>query len=394
MIAADRCVAGRYLLSGLPVVDLLNDDAFWLEPDVAGKGDTASVAIASLNTGVNINVVPRNVCSYTASLNGSQAPIINAGGQVIGRLHGVLESYVDYDNTNQCTVGVTFDHRPGGGGSPLAFAASAVVCTVSSPLVITMTGETEGKPRLTSNWRALTLTANVIQNGTPVAAKGVTYRITAKTGPDGHNHGNLSGKSVGSIVTGLTDAAGTLKSALVPSEFSGIYTVEASCDGCSNKATLDVTVRVPDLVELVSSSANPPRYTLVGVTPEHSKNHYFSIKGRAELGRLIDRMSILEWSNPGINDASIAWGGRFDIRGDWDGSHKEHREGIEVDISFVRPSSIGSDLRQKTFDDLKKGKLPEAPQVLWHQFDNPATRSKAHFHVYLLGQRASSVERY
>ena len=170
--------------------------------------------------------------------------------------------------------------------------------------------------------------------------------------------------------------------------------MEASCDGCSNKATLDVTVRVPDLVELTTSSASPPRYTLVGETPTHSKNHYFSIEGKDELRRLIDQMSILEWSNPGINDASIAWGGRFDIGAGWSGSHAGHREGEEVDISFLRPAFIGPALRQKTFDDIKKGKLRESPQVLWHQFDNSDTGSKAHFHVYLLGQKASSITQY
>ena len=390
-IAADRCIAGRYLLAGAPVVDLLNDDVFWLEPDVAGKGDTASVAIASLNTGVNATAVPRNICSYSATLNGTQAPIINANGQVIGRLHGVLESYVDYDNANQCTVGVTFDHSPGGGGSPFAFAASAVVCTVSSPLVITLTGVTEGKPRFTANWRELALTAKVTQNGTPIAGKSVSYKLTAKAGPDGHDHSNLFAKPVGSVAAGVTNAAGELRSAYLPSEFSGIYTLEATCGGCSNKATLDVVVRVPDLVELMADTDRPPAYTLVGETPAHSKNHLFTVSGREALRQLIERMSVLGWSNPGINDASLAWGGRFDIGAGWGGSHAGHREGEEVDISFLRPNFISLALRKKTYEELAKGNLNESPQVLWHQFDNPETGSKAHFHIYLLSQRVSST---
>ena len=259
---------------------------------------------------------------------------------------------------------------------------------------ITLTGVAEGNPRGTSNWRELALTARVTVNGAPVAGKGVTYKLTAKAGPDGHNHGNLSAKPVGFIVAGVTNAGGELKSAYIPSEFSGIYTVEASCDSCSNKATLDVAVRVPDLVELTADTDSPPAYTLVGETSAHTKNHFFTVHGREALRQLIDRMRVLEWLNPGINDGSIAWGGRFDIGAGWGGSHAGHREGEEVDISFLRPSSIGPDLRQKTFDDLKKGNLRESPQVLWHQFDNADTGSKAHFHVYLLGQKASSITKY
>ncbi len=299
-----------------------------------------------------------------------------------------------YDDNHQCTLNYSFDHDLDGGRSPYIYAASAVVCTVSSQPSLALTGVTEGKPRSTANWRELAVTARVTQNGVPVAGKGVNYKLTAKAGPDGHDHSNLSTKPVGFIVAGVTNAVGELKSAHIPSEFSGIYSVEASCDGCSNKATLDVAVRVPDLVELTPDAANPPAYTLVGETTSHGRNHYFSVPAKDALNLLIGVMSGLGWGNPGINDASIVWGGSFDIGGGWGSSHGGHREGTEVDISFLRPGLIEPALRQKSFDDLKKGKLRLSPQVLWHQFDNANTGSKAHFHVYLLGQRASAITQY
>ncbi len=89
--AAERCAAGAFLGFGGQALDLVNDDAFWLDPDRGGKGDSATSAIADFNKMINTNKVPRLLCSYNATLNGLSAPVIDPNGQVVGRLWVVRE---------------------------------------------------------------------------------------------------------------------------------------------------------------------------------------------------------------------------------------------------------------------------------------------------------------
>lgn len=271
----------------------------------------------------------------------------------------------------------------------LVFTNSQVLtCNASSRL--DLSGPAETKPKYTGNWRELMMTATVTLQGQPAPGKQVNFKLTPKAVADGHNHG-LPGKPSGTIAGGTTNAAGELKSPYLPSEFAGIYTLEASCDGCSNKATLDITVRVPDLVALGPDSQSPARYTLIGETTTHPVNHYFSTAAiQAFYGLLrVFQSPELNWGALGINDSSLVWGGRFDIGAGWSGAHHEHLEGDEVDISFYRPNGISAELRRKTYDKLAEGEVFKSPQTLWHVNDNPSTGSKAHFHVYLLGQKAS-----
>lgn len=266
-------------------------------------------------------------------------------------------------------------------------------CFRSGQFQVALTGPVETKPRNTGNWRELMMTATVRQGDAPVSGKVVRFTITPKTAGDGHVHG-LNGKPVGTISNGSTNASGELKSAYLPPEFAGVYTIEATCDGCANKAALDVTVRVPDLVKLGPDSRNPSRYTLVGETVSHPGSHYFSKAAHRALDNFIDVLIKQGWTNIGLNDSSLDWGGRFDIGAGWGGSHHEHREGDEVDVSFYRPQTTSVELRSKTYIYLSKGKRFESPHVLWHINDNPTTGSKAHFHVYLLGQKTSFTTRY
>ena len=109
-----------------------------------------------------------------------------------------------------------------------------------------------------------------------------------------------------------------------------------------------------------------------------------------------------KWGQVGVNDASLIWGGKFDLGLRWgaaptggrEESHQGHRTGDELDISFINPAGISADKRKKVYDDLYESEDVDMPEVLWHEFDNPATGSKAHFHLYLLSQKASSIIKY
>lgn len=78
---------------------------------------------------------------------------------------------------------------------------------------------------------------------------------------------------------------------------------------------------------------------VIGSTSEHSSNHYVSSDGQLQLWKLA-----MEFYNDQVrngvtnpivlhlNDASLKWGGKFDIHGTWEGQHDEHRRGTVVDV--------------------------------------------------------------
>ena len=370
---------------------------YYLHPSWPSGHVAASpaAAIAAHVEAVRAGSVPGTYCSYDVALDGSKYPLY-LYGRLYAYVYGATESWSRRANpvnpAAPCEppVRLPYSFRQEGA----TWANNAAICGAPETPTLTLAGPTETKPRGTRGWRELMLTARVMQGATPVAGKAVTFKLTAKAAPDGHAHGDLASKPAGSVAGGATNGAGEYKVPYLPSEFAGVYTIEASCDGCGDAAKLEVAVRVPDLVEVTADTARPRGYTLVGETAAHPRSHYFSESGVKALRSLIAMMTKLGWTNPGLNDSSLVWGGRFDIAGRWGGSHAGHREGDEVDISFYRPGGVSQDIRNKTYDTLAKEKQFTAPHVLWHQNDNPDTGSSAHFHIYLLGQKASFRTRY
>jgi hypothetical protein len=99
----------------------------------------------------------------------------------------------------------------------------------------------------------------------------------------------------------------------------------------------------------------------------------------------------------GVNDASLVWGGGFDLNAEWGNSHSEHRQGEEVDLSFDQPTPVPPQTISDVYEYLKQKQgisIPPGPVILWHLLDDPARGSKAHFHVYLLGQSYSRINKH
>ncbi len=264
---------------------------------------------------------------------------------------------------------------------------------IPAELKIVLSGATVTRPLATGGSPDVRLVAKVTENGLPKAGVDVHFSVEVREGTGGHDHQG-GGRPTGSIqaVSINSDANGEVKALFKPSAFAGIHKIQATCGGCGTRfSDLEVTVKVPDLVEL---PANPSKYTIIGTTTKHISNHYLTEASVEALNELLKIMKAEGWTNPGINDASLVWGGLFDIGGSWTPSHHEHREGNEVDISFYRPAGVSDALRQKVFDKLKNGYSFGLPQVLWHLKDNPSTKSFAHFHVYLLAQKASFTKPY
>ena len=94
-----------------------------------------------------------------------------------------------------------------------------------------------------------------------------------------------------------------------------------------------------------------------------------------------------------LNDASLIWGGKFDISGKWTGDHKEHRRGDVIDI---RANQLDTAIPESRFEKFKKiaaknggasadlhCNLPYSRTCPGCILDN---RPNRHFHVYLLGR--------
>lgn len=85
-----------------------------------------------------------------------------------------------------------------------------------------------------------------------------------------------------------------------------------------------------------------------------------------------------------LNDASLYWGGRYDIKGDWRAPHQGHREGREIDISFLRAANPISRPKQNDFyDKFCKDTGSEIPFSILHHFVK-----RPHFHIYLEKQKS------
>lgn len=89
-------------------------------------------------------------------------------------------------------------------------------------------------------------------------------------------------------------------------------------------------VKIDSLVYL----GTHPTYKLIGNTDNHSLNHYVTYGTRTALRDIARTYN--ERTGGGLlnfNDASLEWGGIFDIKGDYTGPHHEHRDGTSIDIA-------------------------------------------------------------
>jgi hypothetical protein len=168
-------------------------------------------------------------------------------------------------------------------------------------------------------------------------------------GPFGHFHtgfgevhkptGKLDPED--SVNTGSDGLQGVVK--YTSSIVSGPILVRAEIEGALPD-TLTIPVGVPGLVELEPGST----ITLVGVKTIHPSSNWVTEQMLVQAKRLADAFS-LEFHKPiGFNDASLRFGGKFDLEQQWDqpastdcklngvhnpkGCHQRHRVGRNIDL--------------------------------------------------------------
>ena len=271
--------------------------------------------------------------------------------------------------------------------------------TCSADSQISLSGGREIRPSGTGGNSSAELTARVTQGTTPKAGVAVqfTTEVTANSG--GHDHHDASRpKGALAPTTGTTDVNGEVKFQFTATQMAGAHSITATCNNCVNKtATEKVIVKVPDLVNIFALPYRDAQwaYPGVGQTTEHSDQHYLTVAAAA---RMLDISRKFQKIWPGaprltLNDASLIWGGKFDISGTWQQNpqaHAEHRIGENIDIrANTRPGAVPTNIREEVFRWLRKTSRPadnisldfviDSVTPLW---ENPGSANE-HFHLRL-----------
>jgi hypothetical protein len=258
-------------------------------------------------------------------------------------------------------------------------------------------GPTDTDPDTGQGSPAVMWTARVSNNGAPEPSVLLGFNVVVTPGSGGHEHhdGNRPRGTL-DAASGTTNANGEFKFSFKAPEVSGIHTITATCATCTNKAlSQDIQVKVPNLLPI---SPNPPQnadgafvYALTSVDKTHAGNgryhhnqYYLTDRSRMNLRAMVEAFAAEGWGTVALNDASLNWGGRYDIKGNWGAPHAGHRDGREIDISFTRAQNPVSTTKQKTFyKKFCETKTVQVPfSILHHYAQTP------HFHVYLEKQTA------
>lgn len=295
-------------------------------------------------------------------------------------------SYTNYRSWSPCTEFCT-----------ASWTASIGTCREPPSTPIILSGPEEVLPTGTPGGAPVTITARVASAGQPIARVAVSFSVVVTPNSGGHEHHDPTrpNGTLTSTTQGGTDANGEVKLTFTPPEVAGTYTIKATCAICSSgTGTKVIKVKVPDLVPI---SPNSPRnadgsfvYALTSVDALHAgegryhKNQYYlTEQAQQNLLGLITSFAAAGWGTVALNDASLYWGGRYDIKGNWGGSHLGHRDGREIDISFTRAGNPIPKQKQNDFyDRYCKNKATEVAFSILHHY-----LSLPHFHVYLEKQK-------
>jgi hypothetical protein len=270
---------------------------------------------------------------------------------------------------------------------------------------ITLSGGTEVEPSKGATTNTLPIIATVKdQNGqAPNPAVTVHVSLTVDPTSGGHDHGD-SARPRGGIAgvktcasdsecwSGTTDGNGQVVFNFNSTEASGTHTISATCDGCGNTATKPVDVKVgglwpiPDSVYYALTEDGSTE--VIGSTTEHKGNHNHHLTNAAALkiwrlaADYYNYQVLNGVTSPTLlhlNDASLKWGGVFDIDADWVPDHVEHRRGTVVD---VRANSSPGAIPAADFDIFKN--MAKTLRIDPH-FEGGSTNQ--HFHLRLFNRR-------
>jgi len=220
-----------------------------------------------------------------------------------------------------------------------------------------------------------TFTATVTnQDGSPpIEDVPISVKVEVDLTSGGHVHGG-STRPKGSVSPASGNTALSIN--FGATKISGTHTITATCDMCSNsplKATIDVMVdglsMIPDSEFYALTEPDGKGGTkVIGDNGNHSGNHFLTPEAASELWRMAasyhfeDQFWQLKQARKRgqytyipapllhLNDASLIWGGKFDIQGNWAGDHQGHKKGVVID---VRANSNTGAIPLASFDNFQ-----------------------------------------
>lgn len=267
----------------------------------------------------------------------------------------------------------------------------------------TLTLKTEPLENIEPSKQVATIVKVVDAQGNGKGGVTVSIKADVDAGSGGHDHD--SGRHVSpytgtlDATTGITRADGTVSFNFTAPEVSGTHTFTAKCISptCTKEATSKIDVKVDGLIPIPSE---PSLYALIGGESDkkHHDNHYLTDNAMSQLTVLAINYHFLYPNEPvlHLNDASLEWGGKFDIKGNWVGDHKMHRRGVVIDI---RANTAVGNIPERLFTDFEdmaaKTKLADgvtSAKAKLHcssgrdpSVDNCVGDDNRHYHVILLG---------
>jgi len=235
----------------------------------------------------------------------------------------------------------------------------------------------------------------VTQAGAPVIGASISTVVKMVSGTETygkHDHGAVDGanKPTGTMMpaVGATATGGVFTTQYHTSQFAGQDTIEAtaSYQGCTGKGiSAAITAKVPQLVPIKIPAGS--RHQFVGGTCQHyggytpwkpnktaacggmtgASNQYISTAVQGTFYKLLNEFSKLY---PGvgmyINDASLQFGGMFDVNGGWHtgSNHSTHRLGYDVDFALKDTSApAGSPVANRNLESRLKALLKAKPRL-------------------------------
>ena len=251
----------------------------------------------------------------------------------------------------------------------------------------------------------------------------VNIKIEVNATSGGHDHGESVAKRNKGTLSGCTagTVSGTIDCITGPNgrasfnfgapDDSGTHKFTATCisHACSGSKTSEINVKVDGLWPIPGSvyyalteSDGKGGTKNVGDNGNHSGNHYLTNDASMKLwGVARDfydyqiRKGVAKPTLMYLNDASLKWGGKFDIQGNWTGYHYEHDRGVVIDI---RANTInegtnttpGSSIPESMFIDFQKMAAKNEANAKLHcsadrdpAIDNCVGDLNRHYHLIL-----------
>jgi hypothetical protein len=237
-------------------------------------------------------------------------------------------------------------------------------------LKLELTGADTTAPAGSEITSTSSIIAKVTSNNTPKAGITVNMAVTVADSSGGHDHiGTDRPKGTLNKYLGVTDTNGEVKFTFFASQIAGIHRVSGSCANCANSPqSKDIQVKIPNLLDIFNLPFRDSQWAYPGigqVAGRHSDNHYLTLAAATRLLNIARKYSTI-WPNAPkltLNDASLVWGGKFDIPGTWERNpraHAEHRIGENIDIrANAAPGAVPPSIRAAVYRWLRKASSSE-----------------------------------